>query len=328
MNNLLPVKKGEFFEVRFHSIGGQGAYTIGKMIATIASYKDEIKSSVFATYGSEKKGAPVSVFIRMLESDNKIENYSAVKEPSVVVVFHEQLLKTIDVLDGLKEDGLIIINTDLSPQEVVDKYKLAVGNVMTIDATKYALEAKAKVNTVVFGSIMSSLESFYEDEGLQEIEAQLAYKYPTLVKANQDAYSLGFNNSTLQEGLYNKDYEKEFKTNLSLGYTNQYIGGTIKGANAYKVDRSISREGYVPLFDQGKCINCTKCDLTCPDDCFIWKEQEGRRGRMEMVLQGIDYNLCKGCLRCVKVCPTDALQKEVETREFVKNNNLKKYEEK
>ena len=76
--------------------------------------------------------------------------------------------------------------------------------------------------------------------------------------------------------------------------------------------RSISREGYIPSFNKELCINCTKCDFTCPDDCFIWEEQEGRRGRTEMILTGINYQYCKGCMRCVNVCPTEALTKKIE----------------
>lgn len=321
---ILPVKENELFELRFHSIGGQGAYTIGQMIATIGAKKEKVNASVFASYGSEKKGAPVSVFIRMLESEDKITNFSAVKNPNIVAVFHEKLLETIDVLEGIKEDGTVVINTDLSAQEIVDMYSLNIKNIVTVDATKIALEEDAKLNTVMFGAIMKVLDFLGKEEGLNEIVDTLSYKYPQLVEVNKKAYLKGFELSTISE-VNLSDKEFEIKNKLDLGYENQYEGGIIKGANTYKVNRAISREGVVPKFDKEACINCTKCDMTCPDDCFVWKEEEGRRGRMEMVLQGIDYRLCKGCLRCVTSCPTDALLKEIETRDFAKNNQVDKY---
>jgi len=43
-----------------------------------------------------------------------------------------------------------------------------------------------------------------------------------------------------------------------------------------------------------------------------------------MTLQGIDYQFCKGCLRCVEACPTDALQTVEETRGLTDNISYKK----
>ncbi len=322
--SILPVKKNELFELRFHSIGGQGAYTIGQMVATLAAKKENINASVFASYGSEKKGAPVSVFIRMLESEKKITNFSAVKNPNVVVVFHEKLLETINVLEGIEDNGVLIINTDLSAEELVKRYNLNINKVVTVDATKYALEAKAKLNTVMYGAIMKSLDFLDKDEGLNEITEKLSYKYPQLVEPNKNAYLIGYEKAKVST-VESLNVEFKSSSNLSLGYENQYEGGVIQGVNTYKVNRSISREGVLPSFNKDECINCTKCDMTCPDDCFVWKEEEGRRGRMEMVLQGIDYNLCKGCLRCVEICPTDALEEKIETRDFAINHTVKKY---
>ena len=34
-----------------------------------------------------------------------------------------------------------------------------------------------------------------------------------------------------------------------------------------------------------------------------------------MFLKGIDYQYCKGCLKCVHACPTDALSSETETND-------------
>ena len=34
-----------------------------------------------------------------------------------------------------------------------------------------------------------------------------------------------------------------------------------------------------------------------------------------MFLQGIDYQYCKGCLKCVHACPVDALSSAVETND-------------
>ncbi len=323
MNSILPTGKESFYELRFHSIGGQGAYTTGQMLASTASKIEEIKTGIFASYGSEKKGAPVNVFVRLLESEKKITNYSAVTTPNVVVVFHEQLLKTQNVLNGMKEDGVLIVNTPLDIQTLADTYGLNAQKIITVDATQIGVETGAKINTIMYGAILKELSFLDYEVAKAQIREKLEYKYPQLVDSNIKAFELGFEQTKTATNVTSAT-TPTFKAMDRLGYDNQIPGGLILGANAQNVDRSISREGYLPTFDQEKCINCTKCDSTCPDDCFVWEEVEGRRGRMQMVLQGIDYNFCKGCLRCVEACPTEALSANVEERGFAETNTKKK----
>ncbi len=323
MNSILPVGVESFYELRFHSIGGQGAYTTGQMLASTASHIEELKTAIFASYGSEKKGAPVNVFVRTIESQNKITNYSAVKTPNVVVVFHEQLLKTQNVLSGIKENGVLIVNTALEAQELADTYGLNVDKLITVDAIKIGVETGAKINTIMYGAILKELTFLDYDLAKSQIKAKLEYKYPQLVESNVKAFERGYEETNVLENV-KTETKSTYALQDTLGSDNQIPGGLILGANAQMVDRSISREGYLPTFEQELCINCTKCDSTCPDDCFVWTETEGRRGRMEQTLQGIDYKFCKGCLRCVEACPTEALKATVETRAYAKENTKKK----
>lgn len=99
---------------------------------------------------------------------------------------------------------------------------------------------------------------------------------------------------------------------FSWGYLTAPIGGVnpIYGSTVSN-DLSASREGYIPLFIQDKCINCGLCDTTCPDMVFQFEPGE-YKGKPAMVNNGLDYSHCKGCLRCVAVCPTNALVTGIE----------------
>ncbi len=66
----------------------------------------------------------------------------------------------------------------------------------------------------------------------------------------------------------------------------------------------------------GRCIDCGLCDMTCPDFCFQWEQGTDKRGRAAPVLLGIDYAYCKGCMKCVEVCPVEALVKVEETEDM------------
>ncbi|MNI98276.1 2-ketoisovalerate ferredoxin oxidoreductase subunit delta [compost metagenome] len=41
-----------------------------------------------------------------------------------------------------------------------------------------------------------------------------------------------------------------------------------------------------------------------------------------MFLQGIDYQYCKGCLKCVHACPTEALTSEREEVGYGEDNRV------
>jgi pyruvate ferredoxin oxidoreductase gamma subunit len=104
----------------------------------------------------------------------------------------------------------------------------------------------------------------------------------------------------------------------------QEIGGVmVSQANSILKDLSGSRQGFLPEFQQDKCIHCAACDNVCPDFCFVWKEGEDKRGRKQIFLQGIDYQYCKGCLKCVEECPTEALSDLRELLGYADDNRVK-----
>ena len=108
--------------------------------------------------------------------------------------------------------------------------------------------------------------------------------------------------------------------NAPIGGVNPRFGSTVSN------DLSASREGYIPLFIKERCINCGLCDTTCPDMVFQFKPGE-YKGKAAIVNAGLDYHHCKGCLRCVEVCPTNALVAGLEREHpdkqwFVRNKDL------
>jgi len=80
-------------------------------------------------------------------------------------------------------------------------------------------------------------------------------------------------------------------------------------------DLPIEKLGMRRLIQLEACTRCGECDITCPDYCFVWeKGKDPRTGKEGMILLGIDYQYCKGCLRCTYICKFDALDpaKEAE----------------
>ena len=135
-------------EIRIHGRGGQGSVTAAEMLS-VAAFEDGKFSQAFPAFGVERRGAPVQAFTRL--SENPIRLRSQIYTPDYVIVQDATLLETVDVASGIKDDGIIIINTKEKPEDLKLDTK---ARVMTVDATKVAMDIIGLpiVNTVLLGA--------------------------------------------------------------------------------------------------------------------------------------------------------------------------------
>jgi 2-oxoacid:acceptor oxidoreductase gamma subunit (pyruvate/2-ketoisovalerate family) len=142
-------------EIRIHGRGGQGAVTAAQLLAHAAHIEGKYVQA-FPYFGAERRGAPVKAFARI--SDAPILLHSQVYNPDYVVVLDPQLYKIIDVTEGLKKDGIIVMNTTKKPSEL----ELKGWRVATVDATGIALELNLRVaglpvvNTSILGAFAAA----------------------------------------------------------------------------------------------------------------------------------------------------------------------------
>ncbi len=101
-------------EIRFHGRGGQGAVIASKILAQALFFEDRY-AQAFPTFGAERRGAPVAAFVRV--DDSFINVRSRVTTPDFVVVMAARLIESVPVTDGLKDGGIILINSDLPAKE-------------------------------------------------------------------------------------------------------------------------------------------------------------------------------------------------------------------
>lgn len=309
--SLLPKRNDlGFFEIRLESIGGLGANLAGKMLAEAGVLGLGLNGSNFSSYGSEKKGSPVKSFVRFCDPEIEIRAHSPIEQPHVIGVFHEALYKTVDVVSGLLPDGIVLVNSLRDFDEIKTDLNLEYGTLAIVDALGIAVEEKTKVNTAMLGALFRICD-FLDPESMRNvIRKTFEKKYPHLVEPNIRTFDRGFNEVRFKtyETPEHADGKAFARILPQLGYETQPIGGVIPTqANSIVKDLSGSRQGFLPEFNQEKCINCAACDTVCPDFCFVWEEGEDKKGRKHMFLKGIDYQYCKGCLKCIEACPTSAL---------------------
>jgi pyruvate ferredoxin oxidoreductase gamma subunit len=136
-------------EIRIHGRGGQGAVTAAEVLAT-AAFKDGKYSQAFPFFGTERTGAPVTSFCRI--DDKFIRTREHVYNPDYVLVLDPTLLANSDIQEGLKKNGVIIVNTQ-------DKIKVkAKVKMKKIDLTKIALDIIGKpfVNIAMLGAFAAA----------------------------------------------------------------------------------------------------------------------------------------------------------------------------
>jgi len=306
-----------FFEIRLESIGGLGANLAGKMLAEAGVIGAGLNGVSFSSYGSEKKGSAVKAHIRFCDIDTNIRDTSPVERPHVVGVFHEALSKTINVVSGIYEDSIVLVNSSKTAEQLKEQLHMKAGIIAVVDATGISLEEKNRVNMAMLGGLFR-LCDFLDPEVMKSvIRKSLEKKYPGAVQPAITTFERGYNEVTFQKfDLPAGEEMPKFvrQDTPILGFETQPMGGTIiNPGNSILKDLSISRAGMLPHFHDDKCIHCAQCDNVCPDFCFVWEEQPDKKGKPQMFLQGIDYQYCKGCLKCVQACPTDALTQERET---------------
>jgi len=312
--SVLPVRNERgFFEIRLESIGGLGANVAAQIFAEAGVLYAGLNGSNFASYGSEKKGTPVKAFIRFTDGDREIRDTSPVERPHVLGVFHEALLRSGgSVLGGLYPDSIVIVNTRKSAEEMARILGRSTGTVGVLKALDIAVAEGSRVNMAMLGALARAC-SFIPPEAVEEaIRNSLGVRYPKLLPGNLKAFWRGYNEVEFLElghGLNGQAAATEFvRPGPVLGYETAVIGGTIPTpGNTINKDLSASRQGFLPQFLREKCTDCAQCDLVCPDLCFVWEQGVDSKGRPAMVLKGIDYKYCKGCLKCVEACPFGAL---------------------
>lgn len=169
------VRLKDMFEVRWHGRGGQGAWTASELLAKAAVHEGKYIQS-FPEFGPERMGAPVVAFTRI--SNKPIRIHCAVYEPDAVVVLDASLIKTVPIVDGLRDNGFIVINSNDDPARLREKLRSDKGKIWTVPATEIAIKylgspvtstamlgALAKATGVVsLESIRKSIEERFRKE--------------------------------------------------------------------------------------------------------------------------------------------------------------------
>ena len=185
---------GNTLEIRWHGRGGQGAKTAALLLADVA-FKTGQYVQGFPEYGPERMGAPITAFNRI--SRDRIRVHSNIYYPDFVVVVDETLLHSVNVTDGLKRDGAIIVNTPRSAEEIRPLLRGYRGAVYTVDARAISEETLGRnfPNTPMLAAAAAVTGIMSREDFLTEMQASFAHKFakkPEVIKGNMDALEMAY----------------------------------------------------------------------------------------------------------------------------------------
>jgi 2-oxoacid:acceptor oxidoreductase gamma subunit (pyruvate/2-ketoisovalerate family) len=162
-------------EIRLHGRGGQGVVMASDILAN-AFVAEGMYATAFPSFGVERRGAPVSAFVRL--DDKDIRERSQIYSPDCLI-FTDPFFKNVnEVYAGLKPDGILILN---SPEPIKGSPNQNVKRVGAIDAIRIALKEikRPATNTCLIGafaattgwvgldSILSALNEFWSGKALE-----------------------------------------------------------------------------------------------------------------------------------------------------------------
>lgn len=165
-------------KIRMPALGGQGAVTAAHIVATAADTEGYYAvSNPF--FGAEKRMAPSESYTRV--GTVPIYDRGEVIYPDIIMIYHPQVITmgksyTMPFYAGIKQDGLIIINSDQDLLTDTDKEYLDNLNVkvLTKDFTKFAIEkagTELATNMAMVGALFGALGTVSKpaiEEGIKD----------------------------------------------------------------------------------------------------------------------------------------------------------------
>lgn len=265
--------------IRIHGRGGQGGVTASRLLAT-AAYFDGMYSQAIPMYGTERRGAPVTAFVRV--DDVRVRERELVHNPDIVLVLDPLLSTQQAMANGMKDDGILLLNTKLKPEEVTIGGNIRIA---TVDATTIALETLKRpiTNTAILGAF-SKVVGWPK---LESIEKAILNLFPGRIgELNVTAVKMSYEQAS--------DIVQAKKTD-SVETEDITVGG-------YGVLRDVSSwRVFQPKIDLDKCIGCKACWIYCPETAINWTEEDKPE---------IEWRKCKGCGICVNECPVEVIKFE------------------
>ncbi|HHW41717.1 MAG TPA: 4Fe-4S binding protein [Syntrophomonadaceae bacterium] len=222
--------------------------------------------------------------------------------PDIVVLVEETLVKNDKILKGLKEGGILVVNTRRSPEEILNFLvtKGNLGTIVTVDANSMSTAV------VTLSGSEGATDATGIGGGISAPIAGAVVKASGIVKL-ENLESVVKNPAAMKRGYNECRVMKLDKIEPAQPVKEETAWDLLKRMPfAGTVDSPVSENpGMVtgnwktrrPVIDKEQCTECSTCWIFCPDACITRTDN------------GMEFNLkyCKGCALCEATCPSGAI---------------------
>lgn len=285
------------FQMKFYGLGSDGTVSASKN--TIKILGEELDKYVqgYFEYDSKKSGSLTRSHVRV--SDKPIKSAYLVQNADIITISNFSFVHRYDCLDGLKENGKVLINTVFSADEIdkvlPDIYKTKLkekkASLFVINAQKLAESVGLgnKINIIMQTALFKVSNIIPFDVAREEIEKYVkktfAKKGKSVVEKNlrasklaeKEIYEVDINKFTLKNiKLIEKNInDKFYKTIMQpierlegdkIPVSAFDKSGIIPCGTAEFEKRGIA--AHLPLWLPKNCIQCGQCIIACPHNAI------------------------------------------------------------
>jgi pyruvate ferredoxin oxidoreductase gamma subunit len=293
------------FRVRFHGRGGQGMKTAANILGS-AFFDAGYEVQDAPRYGAERRGAPMTAFVRAARSP--ILERGTIAAPDLLVVADETLLDLPEagVLQGVDVRTVLLVASTRPSREIRERLRFP-GAVLTLDSASAAARpgSLARLSAACAGAA-ARLVGVIPRECLEMALALESAGRGAATREENVVQGLGaYDALQAQAGVVHEapppaaGGESPQWIRLRADDPSVAVSDVLAQGTSAGVKTGLWRTAS-PVIDYAHCSRCSwVCSTLCPDSAI---------GVGPDRTPTIDYDHCKGCMVCVSVCPAHAIR--------------------
>lgn len=328
-------------DLLFFGLGSDGTVGAVKNISKIIGDYTELYGQAYASYDSKKSGGVTRMHLRF--GKNPIRSTYLVNNPHFVSCSQESYLKKFDLIGGIRQNGIFLLNTTHSVEDlehflpnnvkrilakrnvrfyIIDGYKLAkeLGEVKLISTIMQSAFFKLATTVMPYELAQKAMKSMAQKTFARKGEDIVKMNLSAVDRGAEDIVKVTINPewANLKDDTVVDTNRPDFvrniadKVNAIKGYdlpVSAFVGyedGSIPSGTAAFEKRGVAEE--VSSWISDNCIQCNQCSYACPHACIrpiLATEEEAKNAPEGTVWKNAVGKGLEGLKYRIQVSPLD-----------------------